>query len=56
MMVDEELAGTFTLSLSQKDAVLVRKKCVEFIESVTKITDPSDPECAYVLNLDWLKI
>jgi uncharacterized protein (TIGR02147 family) len=51
-----ELAFTAPISLSKADVLRIRAKILEFIEEVCEISDPSVPESAYCLNIDWFEI
>lgn len=51
----EELAYTCPMSLSEKDAKLVRKILLSSISEIGKIRDPSPSEQAYCLNIDWFR-
>lgn len=55
-LMPSELFYTMPVTLSDSDALLIRKKLIEYIEQIVKIVDPSSPETFCCLNLDWFKV
>ncbi len=52
----QELAFTSPMALSKEDAQKIRAKLVDTINEVCKIASPSESECVYYLNVDWLEV
>ena len=51
-----EIFLTMPATLSEKDAVLLRRKIVEFIDEFVKIIDSSKGEALYCFNIDWFNV
>lgn len=51
-----ELCYSSPMTLSKKDALLIRQRLGEIISEVNKIRDPSPSEELHCLNIDWIKI
>ncbi len=51
---DKEVSYSLCVALSLEDAQKIRGVILKTIEEVRKISDPSDSEVIYNLNLDWL--
>ena len=47
---------TSPMTLSRRDAKVLRELILKFIESVNKVVDPSPSEILYCLNIDWFEI
>lgn len=52
----QELAYSFVTCLSVEDAEKIRTKCLELIQGIRKISDPSPSEKLYCLNMDWFQV
>jgi len=52
----DELAYSFAVCLSAKDAKAVRASLLEMIADIRKRTDPSPSEELFCLNLDWFRV
>jgi uncharacterized protein (TIGR02147 family) len=46
---------TAPLTLSKRDAIVIREKLIQWIKEVNAIVDPSPSEALYCLNLDWFQ-
>lgn len=53
---ESQLHYTAPMTLSAKDALLLREMIVKFLESTDKLIDPSPSEQLHCLNIDWFKI
>lgn len=51
-----ELFLTMPATLKVEDALLLRKKIVEFIDEFVKVIDTSKGETMYCLNIDWFNV
>lgn len=51
-----ELCYSSPLTLSKKDALIVKERLSELITEINKIRDPSPSEALYCINVDWIKI
>jgi uncharacterized protein (TIGR02147 family) len=52
----KELAYSLALTLSKKDAVVIRGMILELVKNLRSISDPSPPETLYAFNLDWFEV
>jgi len=46
---------TCPLTLSKKDADIVKERIIQLIEEVNSVVDPSPSETLYCLNIDWFQ-
>ncbi len=51
-----ELFLTMPATLTEKDAILLRRKIVEFIDDFVKVIDASKGEALYCFNIDWFNV
>lgn len=51
-----ELFLTMPATLTEKDAILIRKRLVQTIEDIVEIIDSSKGEVLYCFNLDWFDV
>lgn len=56
MIKEKEIAYSLSVALSSSDAIKIRSLLLSAVEEIRKISDPSDSEVLYNLNLDWVKI
>ena len=56
ILTETEIAYSSPMSLSQDNAVKIRKLIVEWVSEVNKIRASSACEALYFLNVDWVKI
>lgn len=52
---DTDLVFTYPVTLSEKDATLVREKLVLLIEDIKKNCEQSPSDLLYMFNIDWVK-
>lgn len=53
---ENDLHFTSTLTLSAKDAAIIRKKILETLDSVFKIVDDSESEILNCISIDWFNV
>lgn len=53
--VDDDIFFTSPMSLSKDTAAEIQKRIPDFIQSVMKISGPSESEMTACLNIDWFK-
>lgn len=53
---ENELAYSLCVAVSEKDVMKVKSILLKAIEEIRKVSDPSDSEVIYNLNMDWLKV
>lgn len=53
---ENELAYSLCIAISEKDVMKVKSILLKAVEDIRNISDPSESEIIYNLNMDWLKV